>query len=277
MQGARLLDGRQARIPMGSGRSIVELRAAEEPHPRVQQPWMRVRVASSRGLQSWRGPPRRHPIKQDRPPHCHAKPCHTMPYHVIPYHILPSHSMLYHSIPCHTMAYHAIPCHTMPYHIIPCHAAIPYHTVPYFIIPCHVAPTIRYHTIDAGDGDEGRYVPWLGKCTGFGSAGITLTALHARALQALHFWVNDGTHSVGYLPPATYSCPLPTTTHHLVLPATYYYPLPTTIRYLLLPATYSYPLPTTTLYPLPSTLYPLPSTLYPLPSTLYPLPSTIYL
>jgi hypothetical protein len=107
------------------------------------------------------------------------------------------------------MPYHAIPCHTMPYHIIPCHATIPYHTVPYFIIPCHVAPTIRYHTIDAGDGHDGGYVRWLGQCEGFARAGITLTALHIRALKALHFWVNDGTYSVGYLPPATYSCPLP--------------------------------------------------------------------
>ena len=119
----------------------------------------------------------------------------------------------------------------MPYHIIPCHAAIPYHTVPYFIIPCHVAPTIRYHTADAGDGHDGGYMHWLGQRTGFTRAGITLTALHIRALKVLHCWVYDGTYTVGYLPPATYS----------------------------------------TDYPLPSTIYSLSSTLYPLPSTLYPL------
>ena len=269
---------RQARKAKGSGRSKLELRAAEEPHRRGQKTCMRMRMTSCRGLQWWRTPLRRHPNMQDRPAHCHTKPSHTMPYHVIPYHILPSHGMLYHSIPCHTMSYHAIPCHTMPYLIIPCHAAIPYHTVPYFIIPCHVAPTIRYHTIDAGDGHDGGYMHWLGQRTGFTRAGIALAALHKRALNVLHCWVYDGTYTVGYLPPATYSCPLPTTTRHLLLPATYYYPLPTTTRYLLLPATYYYPLPITARYLLlPATYYDTPPTTARyllLPATYYPLPTT---
>ena len=115
----------------------------------------------------------------------------------------------------------------MPYHMIRYHATIPYQTIawytlPDFIIPCHVAPTIRYHTIDAGERPDGGYLQWLGLCKGFERAGITLTTLHVRALKALHFWVNDGTH-VCYLPPATHYCPLPTTTLYLLLPATYYY------------------------------------------------------
>ena len=228
----------------------------------------------------------------------HVIPCHTMPYHAIPYHTMPCchtipyRTLLYHPMPrrsyytlpyhrrqarkakgsgpsklehtCHSMSYHAIPCHTMPYHIIPCHAAIPYHTVPYFIIPCHVAPTIRYHTVDAGDG------ALTAALRAFGCGQL----LHPRSHRSVRWH-----HSTR----PTY-LPLPTTTRYL------YYPLPTTTRYRttdplpLLRATLLYPLPSTlpsTLYPrpLPSTLYPLPSTLYPLslyplPSTLYPLPST---
>jgi hypothetical protein len=73
-------------------------------------------------------------------------------------------------------------------------------------------------------------VPWLGLSQGFARAGINPAVLTLSALKALYCWVYDGT-KVGYLLPATYYCPSPTTTPQLLLPATCYCPLPTT-RYL---------------------------------------------
>ena len=151
----RVLQGRQARKATGSSRRQLELRAAKEPHRRRQHPRAcGCGCLSSRGLQWWTAPPRRHPKMQDRPTQCHARPSHTMPYHVIPYHILPSHSMLYHSIPvipCRTMPYHAIPCHTISYH-----AMLPYHTIPYLTLSSHATSLLLYATIPSPAGEESK-------------------------------------------------------------------------------------------------------------------------